>query len=363
MVSTIKTRPNHYEVLGLGPTATPEEIESAFASAVSAFRPRAFGDVAAVSIAYKTLRDPTKRRSYDESIGLRPEPKAPAPVIMATAGRGTAILGSAAAPRYADYLSAPNLPGSEAEAVAEEEPRAFIAAPAPEPASPEPEVRPAPAAEHRIEDMLAIHRAAFDGPHERDGWAEWKRPALTVGSLFLGAALMGVLAGWRTVGSIEQPQPAHAATVGRPVSRSEPGRSVPVETPKVAQAPSAAAPERPTRVAAAPPPQHRKAPQPKLQDSVPADQITEEIKVVNGSSGASDETAAASSEQAASAALPLSNATIARIIGRIGYSCGKVTGTDAVDAANGVFKVTCSSGQSYRASPVRGRYHFRRWQG
>jgi hypothetical protein len=61
--------------------------------------------------------------------------------------------------------------------------------------------------------------------------------------------------------------------------------------------------------------------------------------------------------------MPLSNALIARTIGRIGYSCGEVASTSAVDGSPGVFKVTCTSGQSYRAAPVRGRYHFRRWAG
>ena len=60
----------------------------------------------------------------------------------------------------------------------------------------------------------------------------------------------------------------------------------------------------------------------------------------------------------AEAKLPLSNAVIARTIGRIGYACGEVASTSAVEG--GAFKVTCTSGASYRAAPVRGRYHFRR---
>jgi hypothetical protein len=65
--------------------------------------------------------------------------------------------------------------------------------------------------------------------------------------------------------------------------------------------------------------------------------------------------------QAVAAALPLSNSTIARTIHHIGYGCGQVTSTIAVEGGSGVYKVTCASGQSYRAAPVRGRYHFRRW--
>jgi hypothetical protein len=52
---------------------------------------------------------------------------------------------------------------------------------------------------------------------------------------------------------------------------------------------------------------------------------------------------------------------IARTIGRIGYACGQVAATAAIEGeAPGVFKVTCTSGQSYRAVPVRGRYRFKR---
>ena len=63
----------------------------------------------------------------------------------------------------------------------------------------------------------------------------------------------------------------------------------------------------------------------------------------------------------AAARMPLPNAVIARTIGRIGYPCGQVATTAAVgDEASGVFKVTCTSGHSYRAAPVGGRYRFRR---
>ena len=52
---------------------------------------------------------------------------------------------------------------------------------------------------------------------------------------------------------------------------------------------------------------------------------------------------------------------VARTIERIGYSCGQVASTSAVEGAAGVYKVTCTSGQTYRAAPVHGRYRFRRW--
>lgn len=59
--------------------------------------------------------------------------------------------------------------------------------------------------------------------------------------------------------------------------------------------------------------------------------------------------------------LPLPNRVVARTIDRIGYSCGGVASTSPVEGeAPGVFKVTCTSGQSYQAKPVNGRYRFRR---
>jgi hypothetical protein len=63
----------------------------------------------------------------------------------------------------------------------------------------------------------------------------------------------------------------------------------------------------------------------------------------------------------AEASMPLPNGTIARTIEKIGYSCKTVASIASVEGASpGVFKVTCSSGQSYRAAPVNGRYHFRK---
>jgi hypothetical protein len=59
--------------------------------------------------------------------------------------------------------------------------------------------------------------------------------------------------------------------------------------------------------------------------------------------------------------MPLANATIARTIRKIGYRCGEVTSTTAAEGQGpGVFTVTCSSGDAYRAAPIRGRYHFRK---
>jgi hypothetical protein len=67
----------------------------------------------------------------------------------------------------------------------------------------------------------------------------------------------------------------------------------------------------------------------------------------------------ATDAQPVAASLPLPDAVVARTIERIGYSCGKVTGAVA-GASPGVYQVTCSSGDTYQATPVHGRYRFRR---
>ena len=61
--------------------------------------------------------------------------------------------------------------------------------------------------------------------------------------------------------------------------------------------------------------------------------------------------------------MPLPDRVIARTIHRIGYSCGQVASTDPIGPDAGVFKVTCTSGHSYRAQPVRGHYRFKRLGG
>ena len=58
--------------------------------------------------------------------------------------------------------------------------------------------------------------------------------------------------------------------------------------------------------------------------------------------------------------MPLPNKTVARTIDRIGYSCGNVASALLVEGAAGVFTVTCTSGQSFQARPVNGRYRFKR---
>jgi hypothetical protein len=88
-------------------------------------------------------------------------------------------------------------------------------------------------------------------------------------------------------------------------------------------------------------------------EASPADQAPDSVAI----SQAWAETPAV---EPTSAKMPLSNAIIARTIGQIGYPCGRVASTTALETP-GVFSITCTSGHTYRAAPVRGRYHFRKY--
>lgn len=63
--------PTYYEILGVPPRATAEEIRKAFRQAARARHPDMAGDEAGMvqlNQAYETLRDPEQRRAYDRSL-------------------------------------------------------------------------------------------------------------------------------------------------------------------------------------------------------------------------------------------------------------------------------------------------------
>lgn len=192
---------------------------------------------------------------------------------------------------------------------------------------------------------------------------EWRRPALMAGGLFLGVALIGALLGWSSGNQAQDVLPEEAVTLkvpdeaaARPADASPPDADPvlaeePVEQQVIADA-SAARTARPT--SPTPPPEPAGEEQQALATSPEQGRIED---IAAGLGAAETPTA-----EAASAALPLPDAVVARTIRRIGYACGDVASTAAVEgAAPGTFKVTCTSGDSYRAAPIRGRYHFRRW--
>ena len=336
MASTVKTRPNHYEVLGLTPTASSDEIARAFAMEISIFRPHGFGGIADVTVAYETLRNPARRRAYDAALGLnaKPEPEH----LLSSSGVGGA-----------SFLGRPGPFAEPAEPPAKSETTPFIAAALRELASPEPLRKTAEAATPQPQSPFEPLPTPEDPDLGEEGSTQWKRIGIVAGGVALAVGLLGAWAGWMT-GNDAVPQPERAAKVALPPPTTfavgdpaQAGAALPVEQPRAAR------PKRPT-LAAAPPERHR----PTSRLASLDEQLAEPV-----AAPADAPAAEAAPVTTVAASLPLSNGVIARTIARIGYPCGEVASTSA-GATPGVFTVTCTSGHSYQAAPVRGRYHFRR---
>jgi hypothetical protein len=363
MVSTLRSRPNHYEVLGLTPRATSDEVARAFAREIGPSRPHAFGDVAQVSTAYAVLRDPTRRRAYDESLGLLPKPR-PQPQVSMTGRLAPFIAAAPTAARAA-------VPQPRPTPLPEARTASFIAASLREPQSAEPQAEvkvevqaevqaePQPVAPRRTAPPNASHRPLRRAPGTRladveSEPVEWKRAAILGGAVVVGVGLLGAVAGMQAGNDAEAQQHDRAVTLALPQARSP--AAVTTASPALAPNVKQARPERPRRpllaraerAQAASPPLARQE-----QESAAAVRSPPEM---NPAEEAAVEAPAAA---VVAAKMPLANATIARTIARIGYPCGAVSST-ADGGAPGVFTVTCTSGHSYQASPVRGRYRFRR---
>ena len=393
-------RSNHYDALGIEPDASVEEIERAFLFKVSAFSPHAFGNVAEASVAYDILKDPAKRRAYDRSNGFVDEPEAAKPLPYWSGRPWSMTPGQAtiARPAMALFFQAPK-PTDVRPPEASVEPRAippveakerlaepgaealdrlpFVAAPAELSPSPAPAPSPAPpppiAREFGGPQPLSVSTLT-DPPRSRFGLqpidlhvsaAEMpaidpRKVALIAASIIVGVGVVGGWLGWAAGNDQAPPQeavqtrlpkatgeaqtviavaePAWQGPIGqayRPGPRARPARANPA-TPAQSAAPADANAQ--SQPAAGPPP----AIDGPGMDAVPVEAPAAEVP----------------GPAPAAAALPLSSATIARTIERIGYPCGKV-GSTAQGSGSGVFTVNCTSGHTYRASPLRGRYHFR----
>lgn len=327
-------RTNHYETLGISPTAAADEIDRAFARQGNAFRAHAFGGLAEVCIAYETLRDPAKRRAYDASLGLKREPS----VTKFAAGARQALV--AKGPAH-DPIGRPAT--NEAPTAAPQEKPVLPLGPAVD--SQEPRISLAVSPSLSLEEELVVEARPVD----------WKRTGIVLGGIVAAACVVGGLAGWWSSNAIgETPQPGNIVSLSLPPAKT----AAPPETPPIAAEPVESVAEvrneRPKPVATA------TAPMEAAPISAEPDATEEPLPESEPSlSAEATETPAA---EPVAAAMPLPNRVIARTIERIGYSCGSVASTAPVEgAAAGVFKVTCSSGQSYRASPVNGRYRFKRW--
>jgi curved DNA-binding protein CbpA len=360
MVSTVKSRPNHYETLGLKPTASGEEIAAAFARQMRLSHP--VSTVAQIGIAFDTLRHPAKRRAYDETLGIRPEPEprfVPPAISFRASARFAGLPPIAAKEPATDRLATPALPLKRApEAAIERKPAPSAAGlPAPEPGRVPPPRPQAPA----LPDFLA---GAGAGPRFRpdddDRVSDWRKPVLFIGSLVLIVVVVSAWAGAHAQDPGEPQSAKEGLTVALPAARPHPASAASAPLPAAEAQSSAAAPDavRLVRRSRAPTPPRTQSSTNRLADIGQSLEAQETASLDGGGQEAAAETQASG----AAASLPLSKAVIARTIHRIGYSCGEVASATAVDGqAPGVYKITCTSGQSYQAKPVRGRYHFRRW--
>jgi curved DNA-binding protein CbpA len=341
MVSTVSSRPNHYEVLGLGPDASSDEITAAFAREVTLFRPRPLGGLAQVSIAYETLRDPARRRAYDASLGLRREP-APSP-----AGPRDRVPGpSPASANLIERLARDSLPPEPKEKIA-----SFMAASP----RPEPPRQPEPVERIRLEPQFSSDRAPLRRARADRAPMKWNRQGLAAGALIGSAALLGAWVGLEAGNDNQSERPERTVTTKLP-----PATALPIATASLSASAPAMAEARPERQARATVRRIERA-RPPLQIHQPEVQRPDAAQLAQSLVAAPEQAVAESqSVEATAAKLPLPNSVIARTIGRIGYACGQVASTTAVEGATGVFKVTCTSGHSYRAAPVRGRYRFKR---
>ena len=340
---------NHYDVLGLSPSASQDEIGGAFARALARFAAHPVAAKLHLYEAFGVLREPDKRRAYDRSIGLEAE-----------------------IPTHFTYLVPPGSGSTfsvAARAVSvEPEP---VAAPVAAIETVRPTVEHVEAEEADLRQLVETIRA--DGRAGKDALRrserqpqDWRRMGIAAGALILGAGLIGGIAGV----SANEPssEDVLADTPPTPsayLKGSAPSRDFDAEAEAQVRAENQAA----ARIAAPVKNERTISPllvPPELQGAtvpkpavVVAEAKPEPMAVASAVDPLAPEPEAASAVTAAR--MPLPNATIARTIEKIGYPCGAVASIAPVEGA--VFKVNCSSGHAYRAAPTGGRYRFKKWSG
>lgn len=329
MIGTGKSRLNYYEMLGISPSAATDAITRAFSKATNVLRPHVFGGITELCVAYETLRDPTRRRAYDASIGVVPKPSLPL----------------VSRPASAHFMVRPTAAAA--------------------PPSPPPKVPETPPPVGRVDprpvrlDVSPLPTASPYTTNDGINPIKWKRTGALMGGLVAAAVLVGGIGGWWSLSETANPGPSASAepaelapkrqaassswerpepTLYKAVEGIEPQRRA------VRAQPRARPVDRRTQLAASQAETELSQPPPDMADQPAGDPLAPEstpASMVN-------------------AAIPLPHKTVARTIDRIGYSCGKVTSAMPVEGEAGVFTITCASGQSFQARQVRGRYRFKR---
>jgi hypothetical protein len=359
---------NHYDVLGLSPTASQEEISAAFERALGNFA-RPLASTLHIYQAFEVLRQPDKRRAYDRSIGVAPEPRQTQFLIPSQA-RAPFTVAARASGGSSERQPEPAPPVEVAEPAVEPAPVIRFARPVPAPEPPVPASDPA--LDELVDSILAegrAEKAALRNAERRP--QDWRRLAIAAGALVVGAGIVGGVAGVSASGpaaeeaALDTPLPAPSPYLAgsTPSAKRATDIDAPVET---ANRGVAATPRRtinplviPPEVEAAMAARSRILPDAEENADAEAPPVTADPLAPEAATTATASSASANIEPAR---LPLPKAAIARTIQKIGYPCGGVSSVAAVDAG-GVFKVTCSSGHSYRAAPVGGRYRFKKWSG
>ena len=320
MDSNVRMRQNHYQTLGLKPTATEDEVAEGFVRAMRL--PHLTAEVAQIGLAFNTLRNRAKRRAYDEALGLTVEPQshvAPAAMSFRISGHFGAV-GPASLAQLNQRR--PQREAADLEVIL------------PQLAIPE-----------------FLTAGANRKPSARVGKQviQWKHPAFALGSLILGVVVIAAWAGANAADAAPKEKQS-ALTVALPPAKTKSNKvQVPVSSSSDVADPEFISPEVIERV-------HQR-----IQARASARRLAERGRSLESATSGAPE---AIGEQAAAvrANMPLPNSVIARTIERIGYACGAVASAAAVDGDEpGTYKVTCTSGQSYQARPVGGRYHFKRW--
>ena len=219
MASTVKSRPTHYEALGIAPSASDEQIARAFQRRMLA--PSA-ADMARIGPAFATLRDPARRRAYDETIGLGREATPPAQhysfAVKVSSG-AAGFIGSAAREPIAHVADeAPPLPPMAPQLVAPDEgggtveprERVILEAPGQQPRA-DVEIEKLQA---KIGGFLAAGRARDERESEPDERPpEWRRLGVAGGGVVLAVALIGAWAGMKTSAATDPRAKAQVASL------------------------------------------------------------------------------------------------------------------------------------------------------